>query len=509
MTEKSRGIAIPATLAIGVVAGIAVGIMGVKFSGPIALAAALGALVGLVLLRFPNYALYLTVALIPIERFGRFTDDNTQFTISLMRIMGMVALAVLLIHRFVRKKPITFGPAFFMYAGYVAMGMLSILYTTDTLGTVRGASSIFGNLLFFFVVVNMATSRRLIIASIIIWLMVSAGITVYSTYDWHFGSGQSDLTVMSGDDDPGKGVQTQENRWATVWQDHAELESLGSSLRRSMGPTSHAAVYAINCILTIPFFLYILRLPVARIWKVAALVALALAGYNILLTNTRAAILVAGLIGLICLARGLVRLRPGQYIALLIVLISSIGFIPSDVFTRILDLSNYSLENSASLRIRIEYAKAGLEAISEHWLYGSGLANENIVPSHLNSWSTAPERTTVHNEYLQTLMEVGFIGGFFLYGFVGLLFYYAVRAARNFARNSDTEQEYWLMVAIQIAMLSVVIYGAQVDVFHFPLKGWWLLAGITVSMFTLSNRMTADRPTPDSESTESETPAHA
>ncbi len=65
------------------------------------------------------------------------------------------------------------------------------------------------------------------------------------------------------------------------------------------------------------------------------------------------------------------------------------------------------------------------------------------------------------------------------------------------------------MIAIQIAMLSVVIYGAQVDVFHFPLKGWWLLAGITVSMFTLSNRMTSDIDTHETATASPEAPAHA
>ncbi len=507
--EHYRNTAVPATIGLAIVAGLSVGFVGIRFSPTIALAAAVGTLIGVVLLRYPDFALYLTVALIPIERFGRFTDDSTQITISLMRIMGIVALGVLLAHQLLLKRSITFGPAFFMYGGYVAIGILSVFYTTDTIGTVRGAASIFGNLLFFFVLVNMATSRKHIFISLIIWLTASMAITAYTTYDWHFGSGRSQNTVMSGDVDPGRGVQTKANRWSTVWTDQAELESLGGSLRRSMGPTSHAAVYAINCILTIPFLLYLLRLPISNIWKCVVLVSLALVGYNILLTNTRAAILLAGIVGLLCLARGLVRLRPGQYILLLILFIVSIGFIPQDVYSRILDLSNYSLENSASLRIRIEYAQAGVEAITQNWLYGSGLANENIVPNYLNSWSSAPERTTVHNEYLQTLMELGIIGGGFLYGFVGLLFYYAIRAAKNFARHPGMEQEYWFMVAAQIAMLSVVIYGAQVDVFHFPLKGWWLIAGVTASMFTLSNRIQSDYPDNQDSDLQSETQGNA
>ena len=488
--DRSRFTFIPTIVGIGLAGGIAIGFVGVKFSAPIVLALSFGILIGIVFLRYPSYALYVTVALIPIERFGRFTDDNTQFTISLMRIMGLVALGVLLVDGLLRKRSFTFGPAFFLYGGYVGMGILSILYTTDTLGTIRGASAIVGNLLFFFVVVNMATTRKHVFVSIVIWLTVSVAISAYTAYDWHYGSGRSEITIVSGENDPGKGVQTQETRWATVWMDQAELESLGGkTLRRTMGPTSHAAVYGINCILTIPFLLYMLRLPIKRGWKVVVLISLALIGYSILLTNTRAVMLAAALVGLFCLMKGLIRLRPGQYIALLIVAVSMVGFIPEDVYNRILDLSNYSYKNSASLRIRVEYAQAGIQAISDNWLYGSGLANENIVPEYLESWSSAPERTTVHNEYLQTLMEVGFIGAGFLFSFVGLLFYYANQSAKNFARSSDTEQEYWFMVAVQISMVGVLIYGVQVDVFHFPLKGWWLLAGITASMYCISNRL--------------------
>lgn len=493
VSEANRFVAVPAVLGVGVAAGIAVGLVGIKFSPSILLAVSVGVLVGIVLLRYPDYALYLTVALIPIERFGRFTDDSSQLTISLMRIMGLVALGVLLTHRLLRKRPLIFGRPFFLYAGYVAMGLLSILYTTDTIGTIRGASTIVGNLLFFFVVVNMATTRKHIFISLILWLAVSVGISIYTAYDWHFGSGQKEIQIVPGEDDPGRGVQTQATRWATVWMDQAELESLGGkTLRRTMGPTSHAAVYGINCILTIPFLLYLFRLPLHRMWKCVIVVSLGLIGYSILLTNTRAVMLAAFLAGLFCVITGLVRLRPGHYIVLLIVAVASIGFIPQDVFNRILDLSNYTYENSASLRIRVEYAQAGLRAISENWLYGSGLANENIIPDHLNSWSSAPERTTVHNEYLQTLMEVGVIGGLFMFGFVGLLLYYAVRAAKNFARVPEMSQEYWFMVAIQVAMVSVIIYGVQVDVFHFPLKGWWLMAGITASMYYLSNQLVQD-----------------
>jgi hypothetical protein len=33
-------------------------------------------------------------------------------------------------------------------------------------------------------------------------------------------------------------------------------------------------------------------------------------------------------------------------------------------------------------------------------------------------------------------------------------------------------------------MLTVIIFGFQVDVFFFPLKAWWLIASIVVALHT-------------------------
>ncbi|MGN6385771.1 MAG: hypothetical protein ACTHMT_05975, partial [Verrucomicrobiota bacterium] len=42
---------------------------------------------------------------------------------------------------------------------------------------------------------------------------------------------------------------------------------------------------------------------------------------------------------------------------------------------------------------------------------------------------------------------------------------------------------------IQVAMISVLIFGLQVDVFDFPLKGWWLMATITLIYFGWARKL--------------------
>lgn len=475
-------------------AGCLLVLLGVETSPALSLAAVLAAILLVVLIRRPILGLLLLAAVIPLERMGRFTDDATMQTISVMRGLGMLALGAILIHGLIRKRRFTFGAAFLLYAAYAALSVLSISHTGDLPGTARGTGMIVGNLLFFFVVINLVRDRTVADQAILIWLAATVVLGLYSSYDWHLGSGAHG-TVISGEIDPGRGVQETENRWSTVWEDRAELESLsGKDLRRSMGPTSHAAVWGINLVLTIPFFFYLQRFRRGRIDQTLLVAGAGIVLYNVFLTNTRAAILLmVGVIAL-CAARRLFQAHRGHVAAGILIIATLLVAMPRDIYNRVLELSNYTTQQSASLRVRLAYWDAGVRIIGDHWLTGIGVMNERAVPEYVRV--QAPDATTVHNEFLQTFMEVGVLGGAAFFGFVGLLLWYSFAAAREFRRRAGMEREYWLMVACQIGMMAVLVYGLQVDVFHFPLKGWWLLAGITVVLYGISQRL-EPRSSPD------------
>jgi O-antigen ligase len=349
---------------------------------------------------------------------------------------------------------------------------------------------VIANLLFLFLVINLISSRKLLVQALIVWLCVSAVIGIYSIYDWHLGSGLKSALVLN-ESDPGKGVQSTSNRWTTIWHDAAELETLsGKSLKRTMGSTSHSAVYGINLVLTVPFLLFFLKFAPRPWQKILILGVSAVIAYNILLTNTRSTILLTGVVGLMCWHKGLVKLTPSVLIiGGLTVILAGIFIIPEDIYNRVLDISNYSRDHSASLRIREEYIRAGLKAFGDSWLIGHGAANETLIPSYLPRWISAPSRTMTHNIYLQTLAELGVIGGLLLFSFVGILLKYCYQTIARLERIPDMKQEIMLVNAIKISMIATLIYGLQVDVFHFPLKGWWMLAGMTVFLhrFSLSH----------------------
>ncbi|MGS0759434.1 hypothetical protein ACVBEH_34280, partial [Roseateles sp. GG27B] len=63
-----------------------------------------------------------------------------------------------------------------------------------------------------------------------------------------------------------------------------------------------------NLILALPMFLYFLKHTASRAWRLLILLALALTLYNVLLTNTRAVILVAAATLALCGLRGMFRI---------------------------------------------------------------------------------------------------------------------------------------------------------------------------------------------------------
>lgn len=471
--------------------GVASVVIGLR-SPILLIACGLLAPTAIIAIRWPFFGFAALTVLLPLERMQRFTDDTSEFTISIMRIVALGTLAVLVVHRVFQKRRIIWDKSWLLYGGYVAIATLGLFFSSDPGGTKRAIGTIGANCIFIFMYVNFFQTRRQIYAMLAIWLAANALAVAYSTYDWHLGSGQSDGIQM--EIDPGKGAQMTENRWSTVWQDRAEWETLGgSALRRSMGPTSHAAVYGINLIMTLPFLVYLLQRSQNQPWKLLLFGSVLLFTlYNILLTNTRAVMLQAALTCLFCLVAGLFKLRTLHVLIGILIVIVGISAMPKDIFNRVLDIDNYDLENSAAMRVRLEYWKAGMRIIDENWLLGMGVGNEKEIPKYVKGSLTA-EKSTVHNTFLQFFLEVGAIGWLLFYTFVGTMLYYANRAARVFKQFPEWKMEFYILVAIQVAMISVLTFGMQVDVFLFPLKGWWLLAAIATVLYRWSRPLERER----------------
>jgi putative inorganic carbon (hco3(-)) transporter len=460
----------------GLLAGMVLVGVAADFSPLLTLTACVGLLVTLAVFAFPTFGLLLTTFVIPMERLGRFTDDSSAYTISLMRIVGVLALGSFLLHACIKKWKLNFGTALCLYLAYWCFGLLTVCFSSDVEGGIRYAGSIFGNLVFFFLVINVVRSWQLAKIAVMVWLLASVLAGVYTMYEWH--SGKDVVETQIG--------ETAE-RFTATWQDTSEWQDLGEARRRAMGPTSHAAVYGINMLMTLPFLAYLFRVQPHWRMRAAVLLGSAIIGYNLFLTNTRAVILFIPLVLLLCVLRKLLVITPSRAIGVLLLGVALLWVVPESVYQRALNVSNYSLEQSGTLRIRFDFWRAALRVVETHWLIGTGIGNFRTIPQYLNQ-DVLAGATSTHNEYIQTLLEVGVPGWVLFLSFVGLLLRRSFHTATLFWRRQQEEQ-YWFMVACQITMITVLLFGLQVDVFHFPLKGWWLVASLSWVMSHLAQHM--------------------
>ena len=160
----------------------------------------------------------------------------------------------------------------------------------------------------------------------------------------------------------------------------------------------------------------------------------------------------------------------------------ALPFIPGAIWERVLDTRNYTLERSETLRARLMYWEEGANILADHWLLGIGIGNQTELPRRLSSRVYMPPNSTAHNEYLQSLLETGLLGFPILAAFIFVLAQQARAAERRF-RHADDLPTVLMLRAARVALLAVLVYALQVDVLHFPLKGWWLAMAVIAALY--------------------------
>lgn len=466
---------------VGTTAGTTLVLVSAFVSPMLAAVAVAGTLAVATIAAFPYWGYLLTALIIPLERIGRFTNDSSLATVSLMRIVGMLTLGALLLHVVARRRQVlvTFPGA--LYTAYFGVGILTLAHTSDFEFGIRSLSAMAGNLLFFILVVNIVRTPAQARAGILCWLLMTSAIGVFTIYQWHRGD------IITEDRFNSTGERTSDDRFSTVLADAAEFQTLEQA-RRALGTTSHPAVYAINVILALPFFAYAYRTARTRWWRAAIAVASLISCYNVVLTNTRAALMTMALVLALIAAMRLIRLRPQTLFAALLASALALPLVPGAIWERVLDTRNYTVERSETLRARLMYWEEGAAILSDHWLLGIGIGNQTELPRRLNARVYMPPNSTAHNEYLQSLLETGLLGFPVLAGFIFVLWHQARGGEYRFRAAGDQPTALMLRAA-RIALIAVLIYGLQVDVLHFPLKGWWLAMAVIAALYERRPRL--------------------
>jgi hypothetical protein len=422
----------------------------------------------------PTAGLLLVAGSIPLERIGRLNEDFSSMTISLSRISGLAALATFLLYAAVCRLKLRFGVAFWLYAGYTLIAATTIVHAFEQKDAVRDSFRVLGNLLFFFYIANVVRGIKMARAAVIVWLVVSVGTVGYAAYEYHFGNSdqveESQMGSMS-------------KRFTAVVLDDSETRTLGVKIARAYGTTSHPTLFGLNLTMTLPFFAYLMRTQSTR-YKGLLFAGMVIIGYGIILSNTRAVMVLAVLTSLAIMARGLWRPNAKSIAALAVLGLALTPLIPKDVYLRTLDPALYSTRNSDSIRIRFTYWQKSWELIKQYWLTGIGIGDQTTIVKMVTNEMAGritPDglKASAHNEYIWVMVEVGIFGYLFHFGFIAAVLWASFKTTSLLHRRPEFKEEYWLLIAAQITLIGVLLFAVQTEAFHFALKGWWLAAGLS------------------------------
>jgi hypothetical protein len=480
--------------AIGPAGALLLAVLNMRLSPIMAMIAVLAIPVCVVMMCSPTWATLILAASLPFERVGRLTEDSASTAVSASRILGLIALASLLLHAALKRKKLEFRLPVLLYAGYVAVGALSYTWAYSQTETYRDIFRILGNLLFFFLVVNTVRDYPTAKKVVLVWLFASLVAAAYSLGGYYFSRSDPVAETQVGLDS---------TRSATVVMDYAEARSLGMGVRRLFGTTSHPTLFGLNMTMTVPFLFWAFRS--SRSWsRILWLAGLPIAVTSIILSNTRAVLLLAAGTIVFCVLRRLWRLNLPTILALVIISAVAAPFIPEDVYRRVLDPAMYTSAKGDAIRVRLKFLSKSWDLIEETWGRGIGVGNETalvdrITDENTGFLSTSGLRASAHNEFIWVLAEVGVVGYVFFFGFVGYTLAASFRAGRLLRRAEGGGEQYLFCLACQALLIGIPFFALQSEPFHYPLKGWWLTTAVSCTMLQLARRRVASQTQPSEE----------
>ena len=423
----------------------------------------------------PVFGLLTMAGLAPVERFGRLTNDGSEFTFSVMRAAGLVLVIVFLLHWVFLRRRFRFPSSLLWYGAYMALGVLSLTWTSDLQYGRNQTAMQLGNLLFFFVVLNMVDSLKRARLVLAVWLGVVCAIGVFTIYKWHSDSGG-----IVADEDyylRGGGLTTGE-RYAAVLYDPPSYEQ---RQRRAIGTTSHPAAYGINLLLALPVYIYFFRTCRNRLLRLLIFAASLVAVYNVFLTNTRAVLVTFGVITLYVLLTGFLRTRIWFVALTVAAALAAFTYAPPDLRDRLLSFEQYFKQGrESSFGERLYLMQVSIDLISESPLFGIGLGNQADVAER-GKLDWRDRSRSAHNDFIATWLEVGLVGLVLVIGFL-ISLYRRCRLGEKVGLGLNEPRIFLLMNAAKEQFFVILVFGVQGEPLTQPIKGFWLTAGIVLAL---------------------------
>ena len=437
------------------------------------------ALVGLVVLvpiiKYPRLGFYLTVAAIPLDEVGDLGKLLPNIDISIVKIFALLTIFSWLIHIGLKKMRLVWHPAATLFLLYFLVGALSLV---DAIEFKRGLQELIiqgTTILFFILTFNMLRTKKHFLIALTCFSIVSSGTFAWAGIQRMLPSSVIEERIGWLEE----GEATSGTEVSTI-----ESDSLGGIVKRSTGTTAHSNILGASTAFLLPILFAFLKLSRKTTVKAIILVGIGCCLLGAVVSLSRTGVLSYIFVISMLIATGLIVITPVRVLILTLAIVISIPFMPDGV-ARIFDPSNYFSSKSVSVSERYKLWAAASRAFIDNPINGFGFGNNRgIFDYYHNPWN--PGLLTVHNTYLQVLIETGFFGllilGFFFYKVIKTF----LQARKMFLKQED-EMGATFSTAILISVISFLLMGAiAFDFMRVGFKNMWLMIACSVVLYYIA-----------------------
>jgi O-antigen ligase len=444
-----------------------------------------GIAVALAILQTPRLGLYLTAATLPLDVAGNLVAVTTTFHISIAWICALLTLSSWLVSSVMfRQAPIWPREATALVL-YLLVGIASLATAQEFDHGVEEVIHVTETILFFLMVVNLVRTRTELITTL--GLLVAAAVGSFA-----YAIGQK--LFLPHNIIQERGLDLLRPGAVTYGVELGRVDTYGlGSVQRVTGTTLHSGVLALDCAYMLPFIMVFQQLNSSLLKQLLGWSALLLTFGAFSTTLSRSGFLTLGFTLLMLALTGILRINGVRVVAMAIILLIGLMFVPAGYLDRVLSPTSYMASNSDSLNGRLELWTASLRAILDHPLTGFGLGNEHGI---FDYWK--PEQRnqlgTVLNTFLQIAIEIGIAGLAFFLLFTSMLFG-RVRAGRRRWRALADAHMVMIGTAFLVLLLALISSWMTFEFMRGSFKNIWLLFGCMVAYDNIA-RTTVDHHAP-------------
>jgi len=443
-------------------------------SGLMAAVFALALPVGILILLVPEVGLLLTLTTIPLEETG-VLFQSSGIRLSLAKLFGALTFTAWLANAIVKRQTIRIPKPALLLGGYLLVAAFSLWHASEFEAGSKMWLRLATTAAFYLMILNMIDSWPKLYRALVAFTVASVLVFGFAVIQQH----SSDFVYKQ------RGAkEIAENIQFGAQEDAIEADLLGNTVLRSGGTSYHPLLLALNTVLVLPilvFALYFIR--GGLILKALLLGAVLIDLAAMASTASRSGFLMAvGVLAILVLKR-IIRINRFTIATALICALAAWPLLPDGFKERVLNLGMYNIQDSTSLRYRVELVEAGLAVFRQHPLNGVGIGNLVEINNYMPTYNLGGFASGVHNMYIQVGLETGILG----LGFIMAFFLITLRGFHASARAWDPPSyKAALAYTLSICVWVLLLYGLSLDIMNFGLKNAWFLLALQPVLLRLA-----------------------